>query len=247
MKFEEVDSKVFSGKEFDYKGSDYSIYINKHNQIRHYYGLDNLKDEHRERLSAAAVPRVNLKKGDWRLIRLSHGALIHTFGPLDSKGDDLYKIIPDHVVRYPSGLNNNYGVFNRKDSSENEFLTRELFCITQAELEAFLKTFAKLFQAFDERIRYPRTTHSNRNSNTCDISQLWIPVNFPYVAAAESQYFWGHISLFGFFRFISWLCFRREQNRSYSHLISNGVPNELLDRIIQTPFEIFWNPIIKHY
>jgi hypothetical protein len=93
-----------------------------------------------------------------------------------------------------------------------------------------------------EAVRMPRLTFSKSRRNSCDLTKCLIPSNFPYVAFEDSQYDWGHVSLFGFYRLLSFLCSSSGNNAIANALVEKGIPTETLDRLTNGP-TLYAHPI----
>ena len=83
-------------------------------------------------------------------------------------------------------------------------------------------------------------TRSMKNDKFCDITGIWIPPKFPYIAFNDSGYDFSHVSLFGFYRHIGALLSIRHTPLT---LIFKQDPNieEIVRRVISIndyfPFE----------
>jgi hypothetical protein len=189
----------------------------------------------------------NCDIGTSNLIRVLGGHLfcIENFGHRNSISLEV-KVLADYRVILPDrGASKLYGVVkNQKNLGIENDLTRSIFGLTQEELDNFLLNFSTLFQSFSKFNHKPCTTSSNRCNNVCDLSRRWIPVGFPYISYNDNNYYYSHLSLAGFYAFVSLLCLDINRNRSYKTLIENGISKELLDLILEAnsiwqPSEIF--------
>lgn len=84
-------------------------------------------------------------------------------------------------------------------------------------------------------LRLPRLTFSKTRGNHCDLSGCLIPQNFPYVAFNDAQYDWGHVSLYGLYRLLSFTC-PSSESPTATTLENAGVSVELLRRFIDNGF-----------
>jgi hypothetical protein len=189
----------------------------------------------------------NYDKRTSKLIQVVGGHLsrVENFGQRSQANLEV-KVLTDYRVVLPDmGASKFYGVIRGQNNWNIEKdLTRSIFGLTQEELDNFLKVFSTLFQSYSEFNHKPCTTSSNRRNNICDLSRRWIPTGFPYISYAESDYWSAHISLAGFYAFISLLFHDTHRNRSYRLITENGVTKELMDLIIEansiySPSEIY--------
>ena len=188
----------------------------------------------------------NCDIGSSKLIRVLSGHLLRLENFTLRNNTNEVKVLVDYQVILPDrGASKLYGVIKDQENwNIDRDLTRSIFGLTQEELDHFLFIFSTLLQAFSEVSHKPCTTSSNRCDNVCDLSRRWIPVGFPYVSYDDSNYYGAHISLAGFYAFVSLLCLDRRGNRSRQLLSENGVSKELLDLILEanyvySPSEIF--------
>ena len=176
-----------------------------------------------------------------RFIRLYRGTI--RFGSF-FYDKSFYQIRNDVIVRLPSGSDRYFGVIQREDSHEDTDLTRKVFGATISELEAILKAFHTVQSGIAEDSYYPRVTFSRR-SNRCDLTEAFIPPNFPYLAFTSSEFYLSHVSLSGFFRTLYFLCvgtamLRNEESTGFEKkLIEAGASPEALKSI--TAFETVAN------
>lgn len=143
--------------------------------------------------------------------------------------DRLYKKI-DCGVRFPSS-DSYYAVL--VDRAEDEQLTRRLFGLTHTELSDFLEAYGRVMGTFREYTQYPRLTRSPRNTNYCDITGVWIPDQFPYVAFKDSGYDFSHVSIYGFYRHIQLLTGYNMTSVFSRALLDQGADESTLDKIFK--------------
>jgi hypothetical protein len=206
-----------------------------------YYFLGQLKESENE--YKVEILR-NCDIGSSKLIRVLNGHLLRLENTTFWNNTNIeVKILVDYRVILPDrGASKLYGVVNGNWDIDRD-LTRSIFGLTQEELNNFLIIFSTMFQAFSESTHKPCTTSSNRCDNVCDLSRRWIPVGFPYISYVESNYYGGHISLAGFYAFVSLLCLDLHGNRSRKILSEVGM-EEVLELILEanysySPSEIF--------
>jgi hypothetical protein len=87
-----------------------------------------------------------------------------------------------------------------------------------------------------------RITRSLKNDNFCDITGLWIPAGFPYIAFNDSGYDFAHVSLFGFYRYVGAMLSRGTKAIASQLFANETFSNAIINRINQIedyfPFEI---------
>lgn len=142
-------------------------------------------------------------------------------------GDRNYKRL-DVGLRLPSA-DTYYGVL--LDHNEAAELTRAVFGLTCNELQKLLEAYAKVFGTYNDYFQYPRLTRSPRSANYCDMTDVWIPEKFPYIAFKESGQDFSHVSLWGFYRHIQLLTDCRLNSVVSQVLLKNGVDEVLLNRV----------------
>jgi hypothetical protein len=115
---------------------------------------------------------------------------------------------------------------------EDAELTRKVFGLTCNELETVLEGYAKTLGRYNLYFQYPRLTRSMRSENFCDLTDLWIPEQFPYITFQESGYDFSHISLWGFYRHIQLLIEKTVSSRLGQALLVAGVNEATLQALI---------------
>lgn len=119
-----------------------------------------------------------------------------------------YKSLSKYAVHLPVANSCYFGIQKRIETKnswyfeENEELTRACFGLTFNELSYLTKFYAEKFGTYNDYVQFPRITRSMKNDNFCDITGIWIPPKFPYIAFSDSGYDFSHVSLFGFYRHI---------------------------------------------
>ena len=144
-------------------------------------------------------------------------------------GNRMYKRIPAGI-RFPMP-DTYYAVL--VDHREDEELTRAVFGLTCAEINSLLDGYAKVMGTYNEYITYPKLTRSVRSTNYCDMTDAWIPEQFPYVAFSESGYDFSHVSLWGFYRHVQLLTGYRTTSTISQLLMKTGVSEKLLKRLFE--------------
>lgn len=85
---------------------------------------------------------------------------------------------------------------------ENEELSRACFGLTYSELEYLVRVYSERLGICNAYTQFPRITRSMNKHNFCDITGVWIPPKFPYIAFNKSKYAFSHVSLYGFYRHV---------------------------------------------
>ncbi len=81
-------------------------------------------------------------------------------------------------------------------------MSRARFGLTYNELEYFIKIYAERLGMDNGYTQFPKITRSMNKDNFCDITGIWIPPKFPYIAFNNSGYVFSHVSLYRFYRHI---------------------------------------------
>lgn len=142
-------------------------------------------------------------------------------------GDRNFKQI-DIGFRLPSA-DTYYGVL--QDHQEDTELTRAVFGLTCYELQKLLEAYAKVFGTYNDYFQYPKLTRSPRATNYGDMTDVWIPEKFPYIAFNESGQDFSHVSLWGFYRHIQLLTDCSLNSVASRALLQNGADEALLSRV----------------
>ena len=141
----------------------------------------------------------------------------------------LYKKI-NCIIKFPC-VYSHYEVI--ANSVEDEELTRKIFGLTHYEITRFLEAYAKTMGTYSEYVTCPRLTKNSRSSNYCDITGVWIPEQFPYVAFQDSGCDFSHVSLYGFYRHIQLLTGYSISSVFSRALLKQGADEVTLDRIFK--------------
>ena len=145
--------------------------------------------------------------------------------------DKKYKRIDAHI-RFPVAAETYFGVLiNRGD--EDEVLTRAIFGLTYSELYSVLEGYAKILGTYNIYTQYPRITRSVRSMNHCDITDILIPEQFPYVTFKDSGYDFSHVSLWGFYRYIQLLINNSKTSQIGKALLEADVSETAMDAILR--------------
>lgn len=139
-----------------------------------------------------------------------------------------YKLI-EASIQYPTAASTYYGVRGHEE------LTRKIFGLTCAELESVLEAYAKALGTYTPYIQYPRLTRSVRAQNYCDLTNLWIPKQFPYITFEESGFDFSHMSLWGFYRHLQ-LMLKTAQFDFAKALRSAGADEAVLQALLKIDY-----------
>lgn len=192
--------------------------------------------EGRKLFTISAAARCGVKPTERKFVRVEQGGL-----RLDRLVDipTQYRIRDEYLVNLPVGSSNYFGVTHRISGEEEPVLTRAIFGATFRDLTKLITIFAQVVDGPGSRwTKYPCITFSKQRDNICDLTDAFIPQWFPYIAFTESAYFKGHVSLYGFYRQLVFLCDRSKRvgtmagNQFYHELVAGGVEAEALDAIL---------------
>lgn len=180
-------------------------------------------------------------RGSCRFVELTHGALSKC-GFL--RDDEHYKILDDKWLITPSGADSYFGVISRGDRQEDAELTRTLFGATRREIEQAATALAPIVgRQHHEMLRLPRTTFSKTRDNTCDVGSYLIPKNFPYIAFDGANSDWSHVSLYGFYRVLDFLCPPHRSSPVEKALLEAGIDKLLLSSLVENA-RAFVHPLL---
>ncbi|GIO86149.1 hypothetical protein J25TS5_30810 [Paenibacillus faecis] len=184
------------------------------------------------------------------LFRIKNGCILLTgFVDHEFYNNSTYKQLKDYVISLPTVNTSYFGIEKRIETEhawyfeENIELSRACFGLAYSELEYLVEVYAKRLGTYNSYFQYPRITRSLKNDNFCDITGLWIPAGFPYIAFNESGYDFGHISLFGFYRHVNAML-SIGTNTIFSQIFEDDANRirEIINQIAQIdnyfPFEI---------
>lgn len=162
--------------------------------------------------------------------RLAEGCIImDQYVDNGFEGTRLYKKL-DVGIRLPYPDTYYAVLVDRKEDTE---LTRAIFGLTCDELEIILEAYAKIVGTYREYITYPKLTRSMRSMNYCDMTEVWIPEKFPYIAFAESGYEFSHISLWGFYRNVQLFTGNQLRSAISQLFLKTGASEEVLKRLFE--------------
>lgn len=163
-------------------------------------------------------------------VKLSHGTLMRSSFLSD---DEFYRIITNRRVDFPQGANSYFGIISQEEQEEDIALCHAIFGGTSEDIATLSVAVAKLTgRSHHEMARLPRLTFSKTKNNSCDLTNCLIPKNFPYIAFADSQYDWSHVSLHGFYRLICILCGNSSRSPAWQYLIEEGIQEDFLRKVV---------------
>ena len=152
---------------------------------------------------------------------------------IDNQWTDAKFKLVDRLIRLPVGAQTYYGVVEYSTFKEDEELTRSVFGLTFPEIQEILTGYAKIFGIYNDYVQYPRLTRSVRSDNYCDLTDLWIPKQFPYIAFEGSSYLYSHVSLWGFYNHLNLLMIQGKKSAVYQAFLKAGVTESTMDALLQ--------------
>lgn len=162
-------------------------------------------------------------------VKLECGALTWSSGPPFTYSKTY--VASKLFTSFPTGTKNYFGVFDENRSLNTE-ATVSAFGFTFEELTKVLEAYSDVFGL--NKYIAGRITFSGTRDNYCDLTGNTIPSNFPYIKFSEP---WSHISLFGFYSHLSLLLKNDDKSVIYQVMIKSGCTEELLNRLIEIPFQ----------
>jgi len=150
---------------------------------------------------------------------------------IDNQYRDMkYKKIDAHI-RFPLAAETYFGVLANRE--EDEMLTRAIFGSTYSELSSVIKGYAKILGTYNMYTQYPRITRSVRSMNYCDITDILIPEQFPYVTFNDSGYDFSHVSLWGFYRYFQLLINNSKTSQIGKAFLEADVSETVLEAMLR--------------
>lgn len=147
-------------------------------------------------------------------------------------------------VDLPVSTSSYFGICTPKTHRENSAATRQAFGLTYEELCGILDVYGKLFGLGNIYQRFPRITRSTQRSNCCDLSNAWIPRNFPYIAFDESDRPFSHVSLGAFYEHMRLLLLHGSRSAVWKAMVKLGTKEELLEHIMN--MRAPWQPSVRY-
>ena len=227
-----------------------AIYIDEHDNIYCYYGILD-----KDRFLLESYPYwlkeqkpAEVKKHIRGYFRLENGLILADKEFIDEKNlfrkQTKCKKIPA-IIQLPSTNNNPYGVYYEKSKEIEEELTKKIFGISYDDLSQLIYHFNSCFKMITQTCynKYPSITRAIRNDNYCDITDMWIPTGFPYIAFSESGYYYSHISFYGFYQQIKFITLNNLESSVSKQLIENGLNPEVLEKVFKIEKDSMSRPI----
>lgn len=172
--------------------------------------------------------------------RIQDGCILLTrFVDQEFYNDKRYKQLGNYIVRMPVANTCYFGIERRIETKnswcfeENKELSRACFGLTYRELAHLVKIYSEKLGKCNEYVQYPRITRSMSSDNFCDITSIWIPPKFPYIAFDDSGYSFSHVSLYGFYRHIGVMLSMGSDTVASKILENKTFSNEIIGRIKQ--------------
>lgn len=217
-----------------------AIYIDEYDNIYCYCGMLD-----KDRFLLYSYPYwlkekkpIDAKKYIRGYFRLENGIILVDKEFIDEKrlfkGQVKCKKIPA-TLRLPTTNNNPYGVYYEKSKEIEEALTQKIFGISYEDLSQLIYHFNNCFKITTQTYynRYPSITRAIKNDNYCDITEMWIPAGFPYIAFSESGYYYSHISLYGFYQQVKFITLNYIESSVSKKLIEDGLNPKVLENLFK--------------
>lgn len=243
--FDRFDVQSKKGKEITIGARFPEVFISDTDEVFCYLGIC-LNDEDMCRKASFAHPYYmqgkhstdqKIAKEIQGFYRLTDGCIILD-EYVDNRfwGDRTYKKI-EVGIRFPYPDTYYAVLVDRKEDKE---LTRAVFGLTYDEIESVLDAYAKTVGTYSEYLTYPKLTRSMRSANYCDLTDIWIPEKFPYIAFSESGYEFSHISLWGFYRYIQLFTGCKLSSAISRIFLKARVSEEILKRLFDIGRTIYY-------
>lgn len=232
--FERFDVEPVKGKDITISDHFPALYVSDTDEVFCYLGVC-LNDEskrfvfmHPYYMQGKHSTDKKLAKEIRGFYRLTEGCIILD-EYVDNRfwGDRTYKKV-DVGIRFPSP-DTYYAVL--LDRNEDKELTRAVFGLTYDEMESAVEAYARIVGTYSEYVTYPKLTRSIRSANFCDMTDVWIPEKFPYIAFNESGYEFSHISLWGFYRYVQLFTGCKLSSTVSQCFLKLGVSEDILKRL----------------
>ena len=227
-----------------------AIYIDEYDNIYCYYGII---DKDRFLLKSYPYWLKNQKPAKVKnqirgYFRLENGLILVDKEFVDGKRSFREQVkckkIPA-TIKLPSTNNNPYGIYYEKSKEIEEELTKKIFGISYDDLSQLIYHFNNCFEMITQTYysRYPSITRAIQNDNYCDITEMWIPSGFPYIAFSESGYYYSHISLYGFYQQVKFITLNDIESSVSKKLIQNGLNPKILENLFKIEKDNIIRPI----
>ncbi len=231
-----------------------ALYIDKYDEVYCYYGII---DNNRFVLRSYPYYLKEAKPSEAKkylrgYFRIKNGIILNDKKFINEENSfyekEKYKKIPSYM-QLPSTNNNPYGIYCSKYENIEKELSRKVFGLSYNELSELIYHYNEIFQIVPKTYhnKYPSITRSVNNDNYCDITQMWIPANFPYIAFAESGYYYSHISLYGFYEHVKFITQNYIDSTISKKLINSGLNPEVLESLFEIELDTLEGTPIDYY
>lgn len=215
-----------------------AIYIDEYDKIYCYYGI---LDKNRFLLESYPYwlkkqSPVEAKKHIRGYFRVENGLIL-----IDEKFIDEKSLFKKEVkckkitakIQLSGPNNMSYGICYEKSKEIEEELTKKIFGISYDDLSQLMYHFNDCFKMIKQSCysRFPSITRSIHSDNYCDITEIWIPAGFPYIAFSKSGEYYSHISLYGFYQQVKFITLNDLSSSISKKLIENGLNPEILKNV----------------
>lgn len=245
--YEQINEEELLCKDITFPQFFPAIYIDENDKIYCYMGV---LDNHRVHFRSSPYYLKDKKPNEvTNLIRgyfrIENGAVIIDKEFMDKKHpfdeNAKCKLLKAGVI-FPRPNDMSFRIRSSYDNLEDE-LTRKVFILTYNELNELLYHFNQVFAISNINIynKYPSITRSMKNDNYCDLNDLWIPAEYPYIAFDESSYYYSHVSIYSFYEIIKFLTKYSLKSRLAKTMIENGLNIEILERLFKHNYYIDYN------
>ncbi|MDR1169106.1 MAG: hypothetical protein LBK53_09515 [Heliobacteriaceae bacterium] len=221
--YEKMDVKPKFGRNIPFPDSHSHIYISEHGEVHCYTGIFSTDEDFPPHFQRTPYYWTNIKTKKYEdyilgFYRIKQGCIIlDEFLDQDKYKNTKFKKL-DHLLWLPQGSKRYFGISKDYESEDTQEVTREVFGLTQLELNEVTEAYARMFGLYKQDIMadfmgtrnkniYPYDTTSNTKDNYCDITEMWIPPQFPYIKFSNKEY--SHVSLYGFYRHLASLLLPR--------------------------------------
>ena len=228
-----------------------ALYIDENDSVYCYLGII---DKDRIMLKSSPYYLSNKKSSEIKnyirgYFMIKNGAILATDMFLDEK-KEFYnnakcKIIPA-IIHFPQPQDVSYAIYTKNNKDLDNELTRKVFGLTYEELNELIIHFNNVFEirkTYNYYNKYPSITRYIKNDNYCDISNLWIPPEYPYIAFKESDYLYSHISLYGFYQNIQFITNYNLDSITSKKMLENGLNKEILENLFKIKNNIDYGDI----
>lgn len=236
--FERFNTPILSKSQIKITDHVPAIYISENDQVYCYTGLVSKDGDRRSNWLGTPFYMHGKHSTDKNIsdmirgfYRVDSGCII-----IDNYADnqwetERYKLV-DRTIRFPASASTYYGVIEYYTIAEDEDLTRKVFGLTYEELNEVLNGYANILGISNDYYHLPRLTRSPRSENFCEMTDLWIPAQFPYITFSQNSGVYSHVSLWGFYEHILILMSDGVNSMFYKAMIKVGVSQKTLSQLL---------------